>query len=235
MSEPILRVANLRKSFDGITALNDISFEIVAGDIVAVVGPNGAGKTTLFNLLTGYLTPSAGEIFYMNERITGWDPDQRVMAGISRSFQKTKLFFRFSVEENIRIASYLLERRGFRGVVPGQFRHERKDIQQHVDSIIDLVGLHQYRNYRASELSYGFQRRLEVGIAVSSKPKLLLLDEPFGGLSPENKSEMQELIRSLNRLGMTVIFIEHNMESVISCCCRMFAMDSGQLQVPLLR
>ncbi len=232
MSKPLLEVKNISKRFGGLVALDEVNFNVERRDVLGIVGPNGAGKTTLFHLVSGHMLPDGGEIFYEGRRITPCRAEERVRAGISRTFQKTKLFYGLTVEQNVQLGSFLDEKGGLRSLLFGAARSERQRLQRRLAQILKLTGLWSYRGYLASQLSYGYQRRLEIAIALGSNPKLLLLDEPFGGLSPQSIEEVGALIKSLNAEGLTVIFIEHRMESVVAYSNRLFVMRDGRVLLP---
>jgi branched-chain amino acid transport system ATP-binding protein len=232
MSQPLLEARGLTKKFGGLVALQDVSFKIEKGDVLGIVGPNGTGKTTLFHLLSGHLQPISGEVLYHGARITNWPPEARVRAGIAYTFQKTRLFYGLTVEENVRLGHFIHERGGLRRLLLGTPRREAMELCAQVGRILQLTGLKGFRGHLASELSYGYQRRLEIAIALGSGPKLLLLDEPFGSLSPQSIVEMGHLILTLRDAGLTIVFIEHRMESIMSYCNRLFVMGGGRLLIP---
>lgn len=234
MSHALLEARGLTKQFGGLVALQDVSFTIEAGDALGIVGPNGTGKTTLFHLLSGHLQPTCGEVLYQGARITDWTPEARVRAGIAYTFQKTRLFYGLTVEENVRLGHFIHERGGLRRLLLGTPRREAAALHAQVARTLSLTGLEAFRGDLASELSYGYQRRLEIAIALGSGPKLLLLDEPFGGLSPQSIVEMGHLILTLRHAGLTIAFIEHRMESILSYCSRLFVMGGGRLLIPSL-
>lgn len=229
---PLLEITELGKRFGGLVALEQISFRVNKNDVLGIVGPNGAGKSTLFNLISGHLAPEYGQIYFEGDSITARSAEERAKLGIARTFQKTKLFYGLTVEENVQLGCFLSERGGMKRLLLGSSKAERADLHERVDRILERTGLQEYRRYLASQLSYGYQRRLEFAIALGSMPKLLLLDEPFGGLSPESSEDIGMLIRSLNSEGMTIIFIDHRMESIISYCNRLFVMRDGNLILP---
>jgi branched-chain amino acid transport system ATP-binding protein len=232
MSRPLLELKGLAKRFGGVVAIDRIDFSIEPRDVLAIVGPNGAGKTTLFHLISGHMAPDAGEIYFQGSKITQLSTEERVCFGISRTFQKTKLFYGLTVEQNVQLGCFLKERGGLKRILLGAPRSEQKMLSERITQILKLTGLMRFRHYLASQLSYGYQRRLEIANALGSNPQLLLLDEPFGGLSPQSIEEIGLLIRRLNSEGITIIFIEHRMESVVAYCNRLFVMQGGSLILP---
>jgi ABC-type branched-subunit amino acid transport system ATPase component len=171
-------------------------------------------------------------VLYRGARITDWTPEMRVQAGIAYTFQKTRLFYGLTVEENVGLGHFIHERGGLRRLLLGRPRREAAALRAQVDRILELTGLDAFSRHLASQLSYGYQRRLEIAIALGSRPKLLLLDEPFGGLSPQSIVEMGHLIRALRDQGLTIAFIEHRMESIMAYCNRLFVMGGGRLLIP---
>jgi len=222
----LLETVQLSKHYGGLSAVNGVSLAIEPGHVVGLVGPNGAGKTTLFNLLTGFVRPSSGRIYFKGEDVTPWPPERRAALGLARTFQRSRVFPDVSVAENVRMGCFLRDRahvRPWRRGPPTQAR---------VDELVARTGLDAYRDARAGTLSFGYQRRLEIAIALGTDPDLILLDEPFGGLSPESAAAMAGLIRELHADGLTFLLIEHRMESIVTACNRLFVMRAGRLIIP---
>ncbi len=233
MMTPLLETRRLSKQFGGLLALDELSFQVQRGEILGIVGHNGAGKSTLFHLITGFLRPTSGEILFEGHPVTAWPPYRRVRRGLAPTFQQTRLFYGLTVEENVRLGCFTQQRGGLRRFLLGTPHRERLTMQRRVNEILALTGLERFRAQPASQLSsYGYQRRLEVAIALGSGPKLLLLDEPFGGLSPSGIEEMGQLIQTLHDAGLTIMFIEHRMKSIWSYCSRLFVMSGGRLLIP---
>ena len=228
----LLCVHGLSKRFDGLLALSDVRFDVREGDAVGIVGPNGAGKSTLFHLISGTLAPSAGTILYRDQPIQAWTPERRVRAGIARTFQKTRLFYGLTVEENLRSGCFLNSRGGLMRLLCGTPQRERLELQRRLDEILALTGLAPFRHRIAWQLSFGYQRRLGVGIALASAPRLLLLDEPFCGQSPQSVEDMGLLLRRLRERGVTILLIEHRMESIVSYCSRPLVLQGGRVVIP---
>ncbi|HEY5597076.1 MAG TPA: ATP-binding cassette domain-containing protein [Candidatus Bipolaricaulota bacterium] len=229
---PLLCVRGLSKRFDGVLAVSGVHFDVREGDAVGIVGPNGAGKSTLFHLISGTLTPSAGTILYRDQPIQTWTPERRVRAGIARTFQKTRLFYGLTVEENLASGCFLNSGGGVVRLLCGAPRRERLALQRRVDEILALTGLAPFRRRLAWQLSFGYQRRLSVGIALASAPRLLLLDEPFCGQSPQSVEKMGLLLRRLRERGITILLIEHRMESIVSYCSRLLVLQGGRVVIP---
>jgi len=221
----ILGVEKVKKSFDGFVAIDGVSFSIQKGEICSIIGPNGAGKTTLFNLITGHLPVDEGKLIFKDLDITNRAPHQICRLGVGRSFQRTNIFPRLTVFQNIQAA--VLVHRGksftfFRPVEPF-FREETQ-------VILERVGLHDYGETVSGSLSYGFQKQLELGIALAVEPELLLLDEPTAGMSAKETHQTIELIgRITQEEGLTLLFTEHDMEVVFSISERIMVLHQGRL------
>ena len=219
----MLRVEEVRISFDGFVAVDNAGLVVEKGEIVAVIGPNGAGKTTLFKLITGHLKPERGRILFKGEDIAGLPPYEICRKGISLSFQIVNIFSRLTVFENVQVAvlSRLNKTRSL--FVPAQ----RLAVQETVE-IIKSVGLGGKMDSVSGLLSHGDQKMLEIAIALGNRPELLILDEPTAGMSPEETSSTIELINRLTaQLGLTILFCEHDMELVFSVAHRIMVMQQG--------
>jgi len=222
---PLLETRSLTKEFRGFRAVSDVDLSVVEGTIHALVGPNGAGKTTLFNLLTGFLTPSAGSITYDGRDITGKAPEQIAHLGIARSFQITSLFEQMTLREHLELA--LASPTGM-GV---QFWRSIKRMAVFRDRSMDLleqVGLADRAGAPAGSLAYGQKRALELAIAMALDPKLLLLDEPTAGMGIEDVDRTIALVKRLAE-GRTVVFVDHNMHVVGSLAHTVTVLQAGQV------
>jgi branched-chain amino acid transport system ATP-binding protein len=212
MASDILRIENLSKAFNGHTVINDISFAISEGELSAIIGPNGAGKTTLFNLITGYHLPSSGRILFRGKNIAGMQPFQIVRLGIARAFQVTNVFPRLSVLDNI-VATVIAHRRGSLNLVTPTQR--LKPVYKRAYEVLESVGLAEMAHRQSGTLAHGNQKRLDIALTLALEPKLLLLDEPTAGMSPEERYQTVELVQQLWRqLNTTMLFIEHDMDIV---------------------
>jgi branched-chain amino acid transport system ATP-binding protein len=212
MANDILRIENLSKAFNGHSVINDVSFAISEGELSAIIGPNGAGKTTLFNLITGYHLPSSGRILFRGKNISGMQPFQIVRLGIARAFQVTNVFPRLSVLENI-VATVIARRRGSLNIVTPTQR--LKAVYERAYEVLESVGLVEMAHRQSGTLAHGNQKRLDIALALALEPKLLLLDEPTAGMSPEERYQTVELVQQLWRqLNTTMLFIEHDMDIV---------------------
>jgi branched-chain amino acid transport system ATP-binding protein len=222
---PLLTIDGVTRTFGALSALAGVSFALEAHERRAVIGPNGAGKTTLFNVITGQLPPSGGRIVFDGRPIAGLPPHAVARRGVSRSFQRTNLFPRLAVLENLRLAaaadaagSYNLFGRVERVTAPLARARETAA----------AVGLAERLDTVAGQLSYGEQRQLEVGVALASRPKLLLLDEPTAGMSPEETQRMTRMLEGLPR-EVTLLIIEHDMDVVASLADRVTVLHYGEV------
>ncbi|RPJ39940.1 MAG: ABC transporter ATP-binding protein [Deltaproteobacteria bacterium] len=221
----ILGVEKVKKSFDGFVAINGVSFSIPKGEICSLIGPNGAGKTTLFNLITGHLPSDEGKLTFKDVDITGRPPHQICRLGVGRSFQRTNIFPRLTVFQNIQAA--VLAHRGKSFTF---FRPVDSFFQEETGEILERVGLGEYAQMVSGSLSYGFQKQLELGIALASEPELLLLDEPTAGMSVQETHQTMEMIGKITReKGLTLLFTEHDMEVVFSISQRIMVLYQGRL------
>lgn len=221
----ILRIEGLRKSFGGLMAVNEVYLQIEKGELSSIIGPNGAGKTTLFNLLTGHICPDAGLILLKGEKITGLSPHEICRKGIGRSFQRTNIFPRLSVFDNVQMSVMAMRRK-----TNNIFLHAQKMFKEEINEILERVGLGDKKEMKAGLLAHGDQRRLEIGIALGCQPELLLLDEPTAGMSPEESSRTVELIQVLAReKALTLLFIEHDMNIVFNISEKIRVMHMGRI------
>jgi len=225
--EWILKLDGLEKAFGGLRVTASVSFAVKEGEISAIIGPNGAGKTTLFNQITGHLLPDKGKITFLGEDITGWRPQQIVKLGMGRAFQITSVFPEETVLENVRLAC--LSRRD---EVLTYFRPVRrfKEATDEAFAILESLGLRQHAERPALELAHGDQKLLDIGVALGLEPKLLLLDEPTAGMSPEERHLTRDLIKRLwKEFNLTLIFIEHDMDTVFGIAQTVRVLQLGAL------
>jgi len=221
----LLEVRELKKSFDGFQAVGGVSFSVPQGSISAIIGPNGAGKTTLFNLITGHLSPDAGSVTFKNREITGIAPHDLCRLGMGRSFQRTNIFPRLTVFQNIQAAFLCHRGRGWNLLAPVD-RFYREDTQ----ALLDSVGLLDKAGEVAGFLSHGNQKQLELGITLALEPEILLLDEPTAGMSAQETRESIHLIERIAReRGLTLLFTEHDMEVVFAIAHRITVLHQGEV------
>jgi branched-chain amino acid transport system ATP-binding protein len=221
---PILEVTDLTVRFGALVAVNNISMSAQRGQITAVIGPNGAGKSTLFNLISGAFAPSAGQVVFDGQTVTGLTPNKMLAAGLARSFQITNLFFDLTVHENLRLAAQFLERgRGLLKPVA-----QSLTARQRVDELTERFALESKLGELAGALSHGEQRRLEIALALASKPRMLLLDEPTQGMSHADTQETAAMIRSLAKDSLSILLVEHDVDLVMSLSDHVVVMHQGQ-------
>lgn len=225
----ILQVENLTKKFGGVTAVNEVSFDVKKGEIFAVIGPNGAGKTTLFNMITGIIPATSGNVYFENRKLTGKKPYQIAKAGITRTFQNLEVFSNMTVIENVMTGAHITMRTnlfsaGFR--LPGVVKEELNTMEKAMECL-ERVGIPHLAHESSITLPYGSQRLLEIARAAASNPKLILLDEPMAGLNAEESRELVHVILKMREEGMTFIFVEHDMETVMSISDRIVVVDNG--------
>ncbi|WP_153306259.1 ABC transporter ATP-binding protein [Desulfatiglans anilini] len=224
---PILQITSLNKSFGGLHVTSDVSFAVMPGEISAIIGPNGAGKTTLFNQITGRLRPDGGSIMFDGHEIIGKSPQQIVALGIGRAFQIASIFPDETVLNNIRVAclSKLNQTR--------KYLHPVEHFQQATEdahAILESLGLEQQAHRMAFELAHGDQKLLDIGIALALRPRLLLLDEPTAGMSPEERLHTKELILKLWKdFDLSLVFIEHDMDMVFGIAQTVRVLQQGTL------
>ena len=216
----ILEVKNLTKKFGGLTAVNDFSFEIKRGEFIGLIGPNGAGKTTVFNLISGFEKPSSGSIRFDGIDITGKKPYKIVNLGIARTFQLVRSFKYLSLLDNISVSS--LSPRG-------KAASQDTGIEEYASSILSSVGLIDKARIPPVILPHGDLRKLGIGKALGTNPQLLLLDEPFSGLSHEEQSGLTDLIKKLNKAGVTIFITGHVLRELMALVPRVLAMHQGKL------
>jgi len=227
----LLEIRELSKSFGGLNAVDQVSMELIKGEILGLIGPNGAGKTTLFNLITGFIRPNKGRIKLRGEDITGLKANEIAAKGIVRTFQASNtLFQQKMVWENILIASHLKYRSGLlRTLINTPFiQAEENNIKNQALELIDSIGLSAVQNEYAANLPHGYQRLLGVCLALAANPTILLLDEPVTGLTPEETSAFMNYIKKLRDNGLTILLVEHNMKAVMNTCDRIVVLNYGK-------
>lgn len=224
-----LETKGLTKTFGGLVALSDINIVVQPGEIRGIIGPNGAGKSTLFNLISGMLRPSKGEVFFKGENVTGKAMDRTAAKGLARTFQANILFEHLSVLENVLIGCHLHASIGFRHPIAALSYKRKGKTQEQAQDIIKLVGLDEHRSELARSLPHGPRRRLGIAIAVATKPELLMLDEPVGGMNSQETNEVMDLIQRLRDNGLTIMLVEHNMKAVMGYCDKITVISEGHV------
>ena len=223
-------VQGLTKYFGGLAAVNGLSFHLSEREILALIGPNGAGKSTVFNLITSFLRPTSGRISFQDRDITHQDPRAIAVRGIVRTFQHTNLFMEMSALQNVILAHHVLGRSGGWGIYfnTGLARGENARFEESALKILDYFGLQGLKDDLAKNLPHGHQRALGMAIALAANPKLLLLDEPFTGMNPQETETAMGMIQGLRERGMTVILVEHDMRAVMEISDRIVVINFGK-------
>ncbi len=221
----ILETKDLRHDFSGLEVIRGIDLQIAEGERHAIIGPNGAGKTTLFNLITGFYKPRHGKIMFGGKDVTGFKPYKLNRLGLARSFQITSTFNKLTVAENVRLG--VLSRRGIRFNMWKPMK-KMDAVNQEVDKILERINLSEQRDVWASLLSYGKNRALEMSLTLTTDPKLILLDEPCAGMSPDETRTAVDLIRKLTE-GKSMVIVEHDMDVVFSLADRITVIHYGQV------
>ena len=225
----LLSLDHITKRFGGLTAVNRVSFSVDEGQVVGLIGPNGAGKTTVFNLITGNYRPDEGIVLFQEQAIGGLSPHRIVILGIARTFQTIRLFQNMSVVENVLAGCHCRMRTGMFGSLfhtPGQ-RREEQDALAQAQAELAFVGLGDSGGQLAKNLSYGNQRLLEIARALATRPKLLILDEPAGGMNDQETQELIGLISRMRARGLTILLIEHDMKLVMKACDQLVVIEYG--------
>ena len=225
----ILQVNNVTKRFGGLVAVNNVSFRVTEGDIHGLIGPNGAGKSTTFKIIAGFMSPSEGEVLFNDSSITGHKPFKIAAAGIARTFQETTLFLELPVFENILIGVHKEAKTNLLSAIFGFDRQKQNQATEFAQQILDFMGLSDRKQQLAGELPIGLQRTLAVAIALASKPRVLLMDEPFAGMNPEETRHMMELTEKVRESGVTIVLVEHNMKAVMGLCDSLTVLNFGSV------
>jgi branched-chain amino acid transport system ATP-binding protein len=230
MTKPVLSLNNVTMRFGGVTALNDVSFEVKPGEILGLIGPNGAGKTTVFNVITGVYQITSGAIIFDDKSLSGTKRYKITKRGIARTFQNIRLWGDMTALENVMTATDTHKKSGLLSGLFGMpiSRKEEKRDKARAQELLDFIGIGDYSDRLARNLPYGVQRRLEIARALGTNPKLLLLDEPAAGFNPSEKVELAATIRKIRDAGYTVLLIEHDMSLVMKVSDRVVVLDFGQ-------
>lgn len=212
--QPILNVKDVRKSFSGLMALNKVSFEINYGEVVGIIGPNGAGKTTLFNSITGFFHPDSGQVIFRGTEIRGLSPHKIVKLGMARTFQNGASFPALTVAEHLELARESVS------------HIKREDIFER-EELIELLHLAPYMNVPLNELTHAIETRVQIAVLLALNPYLILLDEPAAGMNNSETQLLREILQEVNRKGLTVCLIEHNMRFVMDTCKKIIVLNLG--------
>jgi branched-chain amino acid transport system ATP-binding protein len=226
----LLRVQDLTKRFGGLVAVNDVSFDVEEGEILSVIGPNGAGKSTLFKLIASFLQPTAGQVLFNGEQISGRKPHAVARKGVVRTFQETTVFKEMTALDNVVVAHHLR----LHASVPGVYfatptaRADERRFRDSAAEILDYLGLGHVKDEKARNLPHGYLRALGIALAMAAEPKVLLLDEPFAGMNPDETDRAVEMVRGIRKRGITVLLVEHDMGAVMRISDRIVVISFGQ-------
>jgi len=226
---PIIEIDKLTKRFGGLTALKNVSFGVNEGEIRGLIGPNGAGKSTMFKIISGFYAPTEGKIIYQGEDISGRSPSDIAQLGVVRSFQETTLFQELTVFQNVLVGRHLTAGSNIFAAILGLDKARQQIAQEKADDVLDFMGLSDRKLQLASELPLGSQRALAIAITLASEPKVLLMDEPFAGMNPEETSHMMALTEKVRDAGVTIILVEHDMKAVMGICHYLTVLNFGKL------
>jgi branched-chain amino acid transport system ATP-binding protein len=226
MGRPFLEIESLKKGFGGLRAVENVRFSLDRNEVLGLIGPNGAGKTTCFNMITGFYKPSQGAVVFQGREISGAAPHEVCRAGIARTFQNIRLFANETALQNIMIGAHLRQQTTWWHVLlslPGCLREEK------ARRLLEIVGLADHGDEKATSLPYGAQRRLEIARALATDPAFLLLDEPAAGMNPQETEHLMAFIRSIReQFNLTILLIEHDMKVVMGICERIWVLDYGE-------
>lgn len=221
----MLRVSNISKSFGGLRAVSDVNFEVEKSNVHSIIGPNGAGKTTLFNLITGAIPPETGQVKFDQIDITSWTPERLTKLGLVRTFQRTSVFKKLTVLENVSLAIRSRENIGFTAWQP---KWREQVVQDEAAEFLSTVGLAGREYVKAAQLAHGLQRALDIAIGLALKPRLILMDEPLAGMSKGDRETIGSLILGLREsMGLTFVVVEHDVGMVMRLSDRITVMQQG--------
>ena len=231
MSDILLNISGVNKRFGGLQALTDVGIKIAKGQIYGLIGPNGAGKTTFFNVITGLYQPDTGTFELDGKPYSPSAPHAVAKAGVARTFQNIRLFGEMSALENVMVGRHVRTHQSVFGAIfrHGAARREEAAIRARAQELLDFVGIGQFSLRTARFLSYGDQRRLEIARALATEPKLLALDEPAAGMNATEKVALRELLVKIQRTGITILLIEHDVKLMMGLCDRMSVLEYGKL------
>lgn len=225
----LLEIQNVTKKFGGLTALNNVNFKVEEGEIRGLIGPNGAGKSTMFKNIAGFYQPTEGNILFCGNPIRGRKPCAVARLGIVRTFQETTLFKEMTVFENVLMGCHLQAESNLFSAIFRTDRDKQRAAEEKSLEVLDFLGLLERKDDLAASLPLGSQRALAVAIALASQPRLLLLDEPFAGMSQEERQHLMALLRKVQNSGITMILVEHDMSAVMGVCGYLTVLNFGSL------
>ncbi len=226
----ILEVQSLTKMFGGLAAVNDVSFSVKENEILSIIGPNGAGKSTLFKVMGSFLRPSAGRVLFRDEVVSGLKPHIVARRGLVRTFQETTIFREMTALENVVVAHHIRLSAGFLGVffATPRARGDEAGFRASAEEILDYLGLGAVRDEPARNLPHGHLRALGIAMALATRPQVLLLDEPFSGMNPEETERAVDMVEGIRRRGVTVLLVEHDMSAVMRISDRIVVLNFGR-------
>ena len=225
----ILETRSLSRRFGGLTAVSELSFAVEPGEIRGLIGPNGAGKTTTFNVISGFYAPTSGRVIYDGRDISGLRTSAIAALGLVRTFQATTLFQELTVLENVLVGCHLQARIGLIAALVGGNRRAEAAAEDRAHEMLDFFGLLERAAEPAGNLPHGLQRALGMAVALVAGPKILLLDEPFTGMNPEETRHMMDLVRRVRDRGVTILLVEHDMQAVMGLCEKITVLNFGRL------
>ncbi|MGR3715858.1 MAG: ABC transporter ATP-binding protein [Thermohalobaculum sp.] len=229
MTVPFLETDGLTMRFGGLTAVDGLSFKVEQGAIHGLIGPNGAGKTTTFNMISGFYKPTAGQVRLRGEVISGLAMYQVARRGVVRTFQHSTLFAELTVLENALVGTHMNFRPSIFAAITGRGAENRRDARARAEETLDFFGLLGHAHERAGDLPHGHQRALGLAVAMAVHPEVMLLDEPFTGMNPEETNRMMALMFKLRDSGVTILIVEHDMHAIMGLCDRITVMNFGRL------
>jgi ABC-type branched-subunit amino acid transport system ATPase component len=229
MTVPFLEVAGLTMRFGGLTAVDGLGFAVEHGAIHGLIGPNGAGKTTTFNIISGFYRPTAGQVRLRGETISGLHMHEVARRGVVRTFQLSTLFAELSVLENALVGTHMTFRPNIFAAIAGWDAEDRRGARARAEEALDFFGLLEHAHERAGDLPHGHQRALGMAVAMAAHPDVMLLDEPFTGMNPEETNRMMALMFKLRDSGVTILIVEHDMHAIMGLCDRITVMSFGRL------
>jgi len=228
----VLEVKNLSKNFGGVVAVSKYNLVLEDNEILGLIGPNGAGKTTVFNLLSGNIKPSSGDIIFDNHNITNYTSDQTAKIGLARTFQNIKLFAELSVLDNIKVGFHMRMGASFFSTIlnTSKYRKYEEEISKKSIELAHLLGIESLLYESTKELSYGDQRKMEIARALATQPKILLLDEPAAGMNPQETNSLMETIKKIHKdFKISILIVEHDIKFIMNLCKRIQVLDQGSL------
>ena len=229
MTVPFLETDGLTMRFGGLTAVDGLSFKVEQGAIHGLIGPNGAGKTTTFNMISGFYKPTAGQVRLRGEVISGLAMYQVARRGVVRTFQHSTLFAELTVLENTLVGTHMKFRPSIFAAIAGRDAENRRGARVRAEETLDFFGLLGHAHERAGDLPHGHQRALGLAVAMAAHPEVMLLDEPFTGMNPEETNRMMALMFKLRDSGVTILIVEHDMHAIMGLCDRITVMNFGRL------